>query len=98
MVVKKYYTGAIYRNLTHEKAKCICLTNPDFVMTRREWTGYHFIEDCEYYILNKNGHILHLGNCAEDLTDKVYNIDDKDWIVAFRSNAGKVLEEKAKNN
>jgi hypothetical protein len=97
-MTKKYYTGAIFRGLTHEKAKCKCLLNPDFVMTRKEWSGYHFIEDNEYYILNNKGHLLHLGSCLEDLSDKVYNINDNDWIVAFRNNTGKLLEENAKNN
>ena len=98
MKIKKFYTGAIYRGLTHEKAKCLCLINPDYVLTRREWIGYHFIENGEYYIMLKNGELMHVGNCLDDLSDVVYNINDKDWIIAFRNEIGKIVEYKAKNN
>lgn len=98
MKVKKMYTGAIFSGLTHEKAKCKCLLNPDYVLTRKEWVGYHFIEDLNYYILTKDGELLDMGSCMDDLTGKVYNIEDKDWIIAFRNNLGKEKEKKANNN
>lgn len=85
---KKLYTGAFYRDLTHEKAKCYCLQNPDFVMTRRAWDGYHFIKDGDYYIMLKSGKLLNCGCFADDLSEKVYNIDSGDWIIAHRSEMG----------
>lgn len=93
---KKFFTGAFYRDLTHEKAKCLCLQNPDFVITRREWTGYHFIKDGTYYILLKSGELLDCGSFADDLSEKVFNIDSRDWITAHRSEIGAKTESRAK--
>lgn len=89
---RKFYTGAMYRDLTHEKAKCICMKNPDFVLTRREWDGYHFIKDGNYYIFLKSGDILDCGGFAFDLSEKVYDMDKTDWIVASRTEFAKKLE------
>lgn len=97
MKVKKFYTGAIIRGLNHEKAKCLCLQNPDMVLTRREWIGYHFVKDGGYYVLTRDGIMTHLGSVADDLSDKVHNINDKDWIVAFRSRVGLEVEQRANN-
>ena len=95
MKAKKLYTGALYRDLTHEKAKCYCLQNPDFVITRREWDGYHFIKDGDYFIMLKEGILLNCGSCLYDLSEKVYDIDKKDWITAHRSEMGVKKESKA---
>lgn len=95
MKAKKLYTGALYRDLTHEKAKCYCLQNPDFVITRREWDGYHFIKDGDYFIMLKEGILLNCGSCLDDLSEKVYDIDKKDWITAHRSEMGVKKESKA---
>ena len=94
MKAKKLYTGALYRDLTHEKAKCYCLQNPDFVLTRREWDGYHFIKDGEYFIMLKEGILLNCGSCLDDLSEKVWDIDKKDWITAYRSEMGDKIESK----
>lgn len=91
---KKYYTGALYRDLTHEKAKCLALQNPEFVITRRSWIGYHFIKDGVYYILTMDGIVIDCGECAYDLSEKVYDIDAHDWIVAQRTADGAKLETK----
>ena len=95
MKAKKLYTGALYRDLTHEKAKCYCLQNPDFVITRREWNGYHFIKDGDYYIMLKSGILLNCGSCLDDLSEMVWDMDKKDWITAHRSQTGVKFESNA---
>lgn len=95
MKLKKLYSGAVFRNLKHEVAKCKCLINPEFVMTRHEWVGYHFIRDGEYYILTKDNEVLHIGNAVfDDISEKIYNVEDSDWIITFRSKKAKQIEDK----
>ena len=96
MKEKKLYTGPIFRGLNHEKAKCKCLLNPDLVLTRREWKGYHFVRDNEYYMMLKTGEVVHVGNVGDEaaLAETVWDINNNDWVVAFRNRQGQELENR----
>lgn len=107
--MEKYFKDTEYIELTHENAMKLCAENPQFVMSRNDWTGYHFIKNERYYMLLKPciyrtvddkpiNVILDCGPISgsyEELKDKVYNIDDMDWIVAYRSSDGQLAEIEA---
>lgn len=104
--MEKYFKDTEYIELTHENAMKLCSENPAFVMSRSEWTGYHFIKNERYHMLLKPCIYRTVGDkpinvildCGpingnyEELKDKVYNIDDNDWLVGYRSSAGQLAE------
>lgn len=107
--MEKYFKNTEYIELTHDNAMRLCAENPQFVMSRNDWTGYHFIKNERYYMLLKPCIYRDAGDkpinvildCGlinsnyEELKDKVYNIDDMDWLVAYRSDEGQLSEIEA---
>lgn len=94
--MKKFYKDIEYIELSHEKAKELCSLNPQFVMSRVDWAGYHFIRDNKYFILLKSGMCIYCGEADDpDLELKIYNYNDEDWIIGFRTDEACKVEEDA---
>lgn len=94
--MKKFYKDIEYIELSHEKAKELCSLNPQFVMSRVDWAGYHFIKDNKYFILLKSGICLDCGDVNDaDLEFKIYNYHDEDWIIGFRTDDAREVEKGA---
>lgn len=94
--MKKFYKDIQYIDLTHDKAKDLCASNPHFVMSRVDWAGYHFIKDNKYFMLLKSGICLDCGDVNDaDLEFKIYNYHDEDWIIGFRTDDAREVEKGA---
>ncbi len=94
--MKKFYKDIEYIELSHERAKELCSLNPQFVMSRVDWAGYHFIKDNKYFILLKSGMCIYCGEVDDpDLEFKIYNYNDEDWIIGFRTDEARKVEEDA---
>lgn len=94
--MKKFYKDIEYIELSHERAKELCSLNPQFVMSRVDWAGYHFIRDNKYFILLKSGMCIYCGEIDDpDLELKIYNYNDEDWIIGFRTDEARKVEEDA---
>lgn len=103
--MKKYFENTEYINLSHVSAMKLCSENPQFVMSRADWTGYHFVKNGRYYMLLKpfkyedlrHAPINAILDCGpidneEELRKKVFNVDDTDWLVGYRSTVGQAAE------
>ena len=45
--------------------------------------------------MTKDNEVLHIGNAVfDDISEKVYNVEDSDWIITFRSKKAKQIEDK----
>lgn len=94
--MKKFYKDIQYIDLTHDKAKDLCASNPQFVMSRVDWAGYHFIKDNKYFMLLKSGMCIYCGEVDDpDLEFKINNYHDEDWIIGFRTDDAREVEKGA---
>lgn len=103
--MEKYFNNVEYVGLTHAEAMKLCIDNPQFVMSRADWIGYHYIINNKYLILIKPSiytdtsdlpmnTVIECGSIDnyEELKNKIYNVDDDDWLVGYRTDVAKELE------
>lgn len=87
MKVKKFYVGPIQRGLTFTQAESKLKANPEMVITRRDWRGFHFISaEHGYCIFLKDESIL-----TKVSEENIFDTDKKDWILTYPTEYAKEI-------